>query len=282
METRTLETLRALAKAKGLKGYTKLRKDELLRRLAKKQSAPAKPATQPKARAAGKKTSSTQAAVPARRKPRSAAPRASGIPMTLPPAVPLTPPPPGTARTSGDEERVETAKFAMAPPGVAVIEPAFGPDLGEDIDRLPAVSAPTLCLLPQKPGVLLGYWRLPSEIFTASHPLKLRLGRVRGETPEILEEVPLPQAHGHWYFHLRDAADAGSVYLQLGYDEPDGRFISAFRRAIARIPSLYASEQIDRQWWVSAARFRTMYLRAGGHVQDARLGWTASISSPSK
>jgi hypothetical protein len=282
METRTLEALRALAKANGLKGYTKLRKDELLRRLAKKRSAPAEPAAKPKARATGRKISSAKTAAITRKKLHSAATRASGIPMALPPAAPLITPPPGTARASGDEERVEDAKFAMTPPGVMRAEPAFGPDLGEDIERLPAIAEPGLCLLPQKPGVLLGYWRLPPGIFTAPHPLKLRLGRVRGETLEILEEVPLPQAHGHWYFHLSDAADTGSVYLQLGYYEPDGKFISAFRRAIARIPSLYASEQIDRQWWVSATRFRTMYLRAGGHIQGARLGWTASISSQSK
>jgi hypothetical protein len=282
METRTLEALRALAKAKGLKGYNRLRKDELLRRLAKAQSAPVKPAAKSKTRAAGKKTSSAKAAPTTRKKPPSAATRASGIPPARPPAAPVATPSPGTARASGDEERVENAKFAMAPPGVAVIEPAFDTDLGEDIERLPAITEPVLCLLPQKPGVLLGYWRLPSEIFTARHPLKLRLGRLQGETPEIFEEVPLPQAHGHWYFHLRDTVDTGSVYLQLGHYEPDGKFISAFRRAMARIPSLYASEQIDRQWWVSATRFRTMYLSAGGHIQGARLGWSASISSRSK
>jgi len=45
MDTRTLEELRALAKKLGLTGYSKLRKQELLRRLAAEQRAPhAKPA----------------------------------------------------------------------------------------------------------------------------------------------------------------------------------------------------------------------------------------------
>jgi hypothetical protein len=77
-----------------------------------------------------------------------------------------------------------------------------------------------------------------------------------------------------------ESADMGEVYLQLGYYEPDGRFVTATRRGIARIPSLYASSHTDRLWWVSEEQFRAMYRRAGGHVRGPRLGWAASISSP--
>ncbi len=273
METKTLKQLRALAKARGLKAYARLRKAELLRLLARTRSTVTKksgvktakamsPKKKTRAAPTGKKTA-TRRRAPSR-------PRA----QTPPPAAGMP------AATLSDQERVENAKFAVTPPGVAFTEPAFGSDLGEDIDRLPALSEPMLCLLPQKPGILHGYWWLPPGMFHVPAPHMLRLGRLVGETLEIVQEHPLPQAHGHWYFRLDAAADGGALYLQLGYYQADGSFVSAIRRGIARIPSLYASERTDRRWWVSDARFRAMYLRAGGFPRGARLGWTASIGSP--
>jgi len=286
MAGRTLKELRALARARGLKGYSKLTRDELERRLARnagskssaadarRQTAPAKKPARPEAkssrpqpktaRPAGRKKAAP--AVAPSRAVTSYAPVAAGAPERSP--------------TSGPEEQVESAKYATVMPG-AVEPPALSTDLDEDIEQLPPVTEPTLCLLPQKPGVMHGYWVIPPNSAPKRESLKLRLGRIVGDAYEILDEIALPLERGHWYFHLDEAADMGAVYLQLGYYEPDGRFVTATRRGIARIPSLYASERTDRLWWVSEEQFRAMYLRAGGFVQGARLGWTASISSPS-
>jgi len=81
------------------------------------------------------------------------------------------PPTTALAQSSTDvEQRVESAKYAFAPPGTNVQEPTYAADLGEDIERLPEIRESVLCLLPQKPGVLHGYWVLPPHCSSQSDP----------------------------------------------------------------------------------------------------------------
>lgn len=211
-------------------------------------------------------------------------PAATRAQTTAPAAAPHAPTPRwewagDISRQSTEEERVESAKYATVLPG-SVAQPAVAADLGEDIDNLPPVTEATLCLLPQKPGVLHGYWVIPPNTPLNTRSLKLRLGRIVRDAFVIVDEISLPHERGHWYFHLDESADIGEIYLQLGYYEADGSFVTATRRGIARIPSLHPSERTDRLWWVSEKQFRAMYQRAGGIVRAGRLGWAASISSP--
>ena len=290
MPSKNLKELRALARSLGLRGYSKLTRDELEKLLSRHEGH--KPAaTEKTVKAASKKTKgavrarskSTTPALAARTKmkqPAAAAIRpAANIQPVHPSMAPKWEWATDTQRQSVDEERVESAKYAIAPPGAATPR-AETSDLNEDINNLPTVHEPMLCLLPQKPGVLHGYWVLPPGTTPPSQTLKLRLGRIAGDAFEIFDEVTLPHERGHWYFHVDNAAEIGAVYLQLGYYEPGGRFVTATRRGIARIPSLKASERTDRLWWVSEEQFRSMYLRAGGYVHGPRLGWVASIGSP--
>ena len=279
MTTKTLTELRAQARARGLKGYSKISRSELERLLTGSDSR--KPAA---AKKLGKKTSTKNTSATkskaARTPAKSALTRGEKKPAAVPPApVPQWEWASDISRQSAEEEQVESAKYAPDLPG-SVAPPAVAADLGEDIDNLPPVTEATLCLLPQKPGVLHGYWVIPPNTLPNSQSLKLRLGRIVRDAFEIIEEISLPHARGHWYFHLDESADAGAIYLQLGYYEPDGSFVTATRRGIARIPSLHASERTDRLWWVSEKQFRAMYRRAGGFVRAGRLGWAASISSP--
>lgn len=290
MPTKNLKELRALARSRGLRGYSKLSHRELETLLAAGDIQ--KPA------AAEKTTKASQASPVVKAKSKSASPRAKSSPARTKKAQPAaetasrtTPPAPPPAltpkwewagdvqRQATDEEQIESAKYAVVPPGTAVprVETA---DLNEDIDNPPPVTESTLCLLPQKPGVLHGYWVLPPDPVPRARSFKLRLGRIARDVFEIIDEIALPRERGQWYFHVDESADMGEVYLQLGYYEPDGRFVIATRRGIARIPSLYASSRTDRLWWVSEEQFRAMYRRAGGHVRGSRLGWAASISSP--
>lgn len=282
MPTKNLKELRALARSRGLRGYSKLSRSELEKFLSRHNGQ--KPAVTEKTGKAP--TKKTAAGV----KPKTTAPRTKNkhaIPAAraaaqAAPAPALTPNwewAMDVQRQATDEEQVESAKYAVVPPGTAVPR-AETADLSEDIDNLPPVTEPALCLLPQKPGVLHGYWIMPPNSLAPSRPLKLRLGRIAGDVFEIIDEIALPHERGRWYFHVDEAAVADAVYLQLGYYEPDGRFVTAIRRGIARIPSLHPSDRTDRLWWVSEEQFRTMYRRAGGYVHGPRLGWAASISSP--
>ncbi len=109
---------------------------------------------------------------------------------------------------------------------------------------------------------------------------RLRLATYTGDKLTILEEYPLPSERGHFYFNIEEGIELGTVYLQLGRYQPNGEFVSIIERGVARIPSLYASTQTDRRWWVSDAQFREMYRRAGGLESDRQLGWAGSASSP--
>jgi len=290
MPTKNLKELRALARSRGLRGYSKLSRRELEKLLSagdgqkpatvekSAKAAPASPTAKVKSKSASPRAKSSLARTKKMQPASETVPR-----MTQPaPAPALTPKwewAGDIQRQSVDEEQIESAKYAIVPPGTAAPR-AEAADLNEDIDNLPPVAEATLCLLPQKPGVLHGYWVLPPESVPRAQSFKLRLGRIARDVFEIIDEIAVPRERGHWYFHVDESADMGEVYLQLGYYEPDGRFVTATRRGIARIPSLYASSRTDRLWWVSEEQFRAMYQRAGGHVRGPRLGWVASISSP--
>jgi hypothetical protein len=270
MKSKTIEALHALAKRLGLTGYSKLRKDELLKLIAQQERIIRKSAAKPSVTAA--RTTTVQ------KKPRQA-------PIKSAPAMPAmsAPPSPATPRTpaADAEQQVESAKYAFAPPGTDLREPVYTADLGEDIDRLPEIRESLLCLLPQKPGVLHGYWVLPSTSLAALQSIRLRLARFAGgERLDILGEHPIPTERGHWYFHVGENVELNAIYLQLGRYQPGGAFVSIIQRGIARIPSLYASTQTDRRWWVSDAQFRAMYRRAGGIERGVKLGWAGSASSP--
>lgn len=266
MKSQTLKALRALARERGLKGYSKLSKEELLRRLQ-----------------AGEERASIEAA-PASEEAAAPAPPTEAPPDTVSypeggaiwwePARTVGP---ASTRFSSEEEQVEGTKYALAPGG----EPGAGAvtDLGEEIDRLPALREPVLGLLPQKPGILHAYWVLP-EGMRPGRELRLRLARGERERLEVWQELPLPSASGNWYFHVPETLYAHDVVLELG-DYRDGAFVRAMVGSVARLPSLYASGTTDRDWPIAEEDFRRLYLRAGGFEAGARrYGWAASIGSP--
>ena len=269
MKSETIEALRALAKQLGLTGYSKLRKDELLKLIASQQRKAG-------AKSAAKSRNTASRPVAIQKKTHRTPGKTAGTTPAGPSPLSMVTPTPQT--TAEAEQQVESAKYAFALPGAR--EPTYAADLGEDIDRLPVPREPLLCLLPQKPGVLHGYWVLPPTLLSAERSVRLRLTRYAGGHLAILAEHPVPTGRGHWYFHVGEDVELSAVYLQLGRYQSDGEFVSIIQRGIARIPSLYASTQTDRRWWVSDDQFRAMYRRAGGVERGAQLGWGGSASSP--
>jgi len=289
MPAQTLKELRALARSRGLRGYSKLSRREL-EKLLSTQGKPKEPAVKVVTAPATPKAKKT-----AQKKPSTAAPKQSARTKKRQPAEPptdvlsRTPVAPArgpawewvaeNARQNLDEERIEMAKYTVVPPGM-VTSRVERTDLNENIDVLPDVDEPMLCLLPQKPGVVHGYWNMPSNSVPGHQTLRLRLGRIAHHVFEVMDEITLPVDRGRWYFHINESHENGALFLMVGYYETDGHFVSVNRRGIACIPNLFASNRTDRLWWVSEERFRSMYRRAGGYVSGPRLGWTASISSP--
>lgn len=273
MKSKTVKELRAAAKARGIKGYSKLPREALVRALeaggAEAGAPAATPPTAPArktARAAAKPATSGRARNPDKRTESQAAP--SG-----PESAPIET---GFAST---EQLVEDAKYVLRPSG-SPTAPATA-DLGEDIERLPELTQPVVALLAQKPGILHAYWVLPPGETARRDEYALRLCRGTDAALEVREEVPVRAERGSWYFHLpADSAEGAAMLVQLGYYE-NGRFVNAGGRSIARLPTLYASRHTDQRWWIDEAEFMRMYLRAGGFVTPAqRFGWNASIGSP--
>src|SRR5512135_762216 len=195
MAGKTLKELRALAGARGLKGYSKLTRDELERRLAGNATPKMNVADAPRQTAPGKKP--VRAESPSSRtKSRTAHPAGKKKtppamkPRAVAPSAHVTAGAPGQPPLSSQEERVESAKYATVMPGT-VEPPTVSADLDEDIEQLPPAAEPTLCLLPQKPGVMHGYWVIPPGSTPKLESLKLRLGRIVGETYEIFDEITL-------------------------------------------------------------------------------------------
>ena len=292
MNEMTLKELRELAKARGLKGFSKLTKDQLVRLLERRQSEPAA------AKSAATRTKKSAGVERRHRKTplvesieAAPSPPATTGATSEPPAAPApravsaeAAAPMPHKQFASPEEEVEDAKYALRPNGRPAT--AAPTDLNEDIDRLPALSDALVCLLAQKPGVLHAYWVLPPGETTARGGYKLRLCQSANDVLEVREEVSVQRDRGSWYFHLAELSGSAALLVQLGYYQ-DGKFLSAHGRSLARLPSLYASTHTDQRWWIEEADFMRMYIRAGGVVAPAepfdagrRLGWTASIGSP--
>ncbi|MDA8363567.1 MAG: hypothetical protein M0Z84_07050 [Gammaproteobacteria bacterium] len=280
MRDKTVKQLRAIARKQGCRGYSRLRRDELLRMLARRRPEPSKP--KPKSAAPGTRLRrrpapktgrpGKAAAVPrpGKRRTAAAARAAAGRKRNSRPKV--------AARRAGPKRRPKPGSLVM-PVGLELPVPFVAADLGEDIESLPPLPDALLGLLPQKPGILHGYWALEPGTLRRQPDLRIRLCRIRDRVLEVLDEIPLPSDSGRWYFHVGDLAAETQLYAQLGHYGTDRKFVTAIDHGIARLPSLHASAQTDADWWISDAEFGQMYVRTGGRPDGQRLVWSASVSS---
>lgn len=263
----TLAELRARAKRLGLKGYSKLRKIDLQKLIAAHKP---KSASSP-ARKFSAVNTPTRAEPGGKRAARRAPASTTGKPK------------PDRGRvtaTLDSEQQIERAKYVLSPSPEHLAAPVRNGALAEDIDQLPAIRTSSVCLLPQKPGVLHGYWSISRYTRWPNPALRLRLASLRGEGFEVLEEFPLTADSGRWYFHLSPDIREDSLYLQLGFYRPDGEFVTAMHRGLARLPRLTAADPADRRWWMDERRLRELYQRSAGTEQAGRRAWTTAASSP--
>jgi hypothetical protein len=267
MNSKTVAELRALARAEGIKGYSRMRKDELMRALSAARRRPRL------------KTAKGPKKIPTKGRKAPAVRKKTARVTSRAPSEPEVHLETHTARLTTEEERIEDAKFAVMPLGTAASAAGFARDLDEDIESLPPLPGPSLTLLPQKPGVIYAYWELEPAQRLKQPGLRFRLCHIGTEGATVLEELAVAADSGRWYFHIDPALRTDELYLQLGYYSTDRQFVTATSRGIVRVPRLHPSARTDRDWWVSEEDFRRMYLRAGGRAQGKRLSWPGSASS---
>lgn len=311
MRNKTVDELRALARSRGLSGYSKLRKDQLLTLLETKSAsgrgkspAARARASKTKAKAPRKaktaKPSVTAAATPprrsaaaqaGRRRPVASTPGEKARIMQKVEIAQVTAQPGIDTRDRSRTPTRDLAENPVWPPGwwqpstpepVAIAERAkyaVGPAtvkradrLEEDIERLPALRRPMLMLLPQKPGVLHAYWSLSAG--TDTRALRLRLCRVVGGLSEVLSEIALSSSQGNFYFRLDTEMFAGDALVELG-EYRDGVFVARMQRGLPRLPL----RRTAPAYWLSAALFRRRYTETALGSSGAFQSTTDVISS---
>ncbi|MDX5151695.1 MAG: Rho termination factor N-terminal domain-containing protein [Acidiferrobacterales bacterium] len=266
MEDKSVKTLREMARDLGITGYSKLRKDELISAIKAAQK-PKRAATQSKA---GSKPGSGKAKNVAKAKPAKKAASAGSKPdktTTVPVAA-------------NEEQRIENAKYATGPTGVAARESQYPPDLGEDIDHLPSLSEPRLALLMQKPGVLLASWNLEPGHCARQPGLRLRLGVLADRRFNVSQEVEVSRDQGSYYFHVEPSWPLSEIYLQLGAYEAGGHFAIAIRRGIVRLPRLLALTALGVNWALEEAEFESVAAQSGPLGRVPRRVVAIAPSSP--
>jgi len=273
MEDKSVKVLREMARELGITGYSKLRKDELISEL--------KAAQKSRRADAGRKSGSETGS----RKVKKAAATKSTKPAKATKPVPTV----ASHTAQNEEQRIENAKFVTGPVG-ATQQTQYPPDLGEDIENLPALSEPRLTLLMQKPGVLLASWFLSAGQSARQPDLRLRLGVLADKRFNVSQEVEVKQDRGNYYFHVDPSWPPYEIYLQVGYYEASGRFAIAIHRGIVRLPRLLAMTALGVNWGLDEAEFEQVVNRSGplGHVPHraivtapSSLGWALGGGSGS-
>jgi hypothetical protein len=279
MDTKSVKELKELAKKLGIAGFSKLRKDELVKAIktaeakaarAAKKAASGKASKKkvPSSKTAGKKqTGKTVAKKVAKKK--------SGKKATAKPQ------PESIARAGaeqGEEELIESAKYFTTPAGAGAIHGQYPPDLGEDIESLPALKEPRLTLLSQKPGVLLARWELEHGR-SRSGGLLLRLGLLADKQFHVKQEVPVASDAGSHYFHVDPTWPPHAIYLQLGSYNASGEFGIALRRGIVRLPRLFAASSLNVNWALTADEFEYVVKQSGSLGSFVTSGVSGAPSS---
>lgn len=259
---KTVQELRVLAKSRGLSGYSKLTKPQLLRLFAGAPPAAARSAPARTPQKTRRKSKTGQPGGGARAKPARAKPAgrtAAGVAGGRAPAGKSA-----SGKTlhratqaSGESEEL----YFLAPP------PEAPP------------ASPMLTLRGQKPGVLHAAWSIDPARAMPLPYLRLRILGVIGHHRGVIDEIPLPDLQGSRYFQLAEKFSGIPLCGEIGYQSTDGRFIVMQRHGDIRMPGRRACGNSDPQWWISEADFRELYQRSGGTAEGAALVWHSSFSS---
>lgn len=275
----TRAQLLALAKQRGLRGISRLRKAELVARLVAATPTPLPPDGQPRAVIA---PSTKQAEEGSTARPTESAPEPS--PLLSPSSPAPTVPHPHASAQEGTQIRdldsapapTEEAQCVGSLDAQPVTEIQHELPNSQSALRVAQASPPALELPPtyndnrlvlvaRDPHCLYAYWDFSVEQMSAA---QTRLG-VKCAQPilRVLEvtdrESPAPQGQNsvdielppfatQWYIGVARADT--DYYVEVGYRTPDGRFAPLGRSNVATTPRDTISPSTTAQWWTPPGR----------------------------
>lgn len=305
LEKKTVAELRAMAKRKGLSGYSVLKKDALVdllargsatKRAAAQKSArsatkraagrkSARSATKRAGRAAGKKSARGAARKPGGAKkspvrPSGRGPEVDAEGSALSPRVlrafSVVGGRPGRARRNG-EQRVKASKYYLG------VEKS--PELDEEFSYPDTYGESMIALMVKDPYWLFAYWQFAPDIRDHLEAivgpcgldacrLVLRVYDVTDAEPENshgYHDVDVARGARDWYINVMRVEREYCV--DIGLLRPDGSFIVIARSNRVTLPPVGPSDAVDEEWVTLEALAGLYEQSTGGGPSSGSGGW---------
>ncbi len=259
---KTAKELRALARSRGLSGYSRLSRDELVELLAGRERAPASKRTQ---KAGGRSTTKPRAA--AERPKRQAASEKPGCPAGDAPGAALSP---RTKRAFSSHRRLGEQRIKASKYYLGVQE---SPELDEGFDYPDTHGESAISLRVRDPYWLFAYWefapglrgeliaRIGEDALLRSRTV-LRVHDVTGTDPDNAlghHDIDIAPEARNWYINV--ARVEREYCVDIGLITPDGLFMVVARSNRVSLPPVGPSDVVDEEW-VTIEALEEFYVRS--------------------
>jgi hypothetical protein len=273
LKSYSLKDLTHLAKQGGVRGWQSMRKDQLVKALLT--------VTKSKTPTNGAK----KAAVPARRSPAKATPRAATTSTSRKTAAPAANgrvpaanghAAPGSARVPVGNTRVQRHLTQVK----AKLERSK--NLANDHQKANGRAVKErIVVMVRDPFWLHAYWEVKrqsvervqaamSQNWHTARPylrlLEVSEGGATSASERVIRDIEVHGGVSNWYVHVDNSPS--SYRLELGYMGADNRFYPLVRSNVVTTPEPGSSDAIDENWADVAENFDKIYAMSGGYSPD--------------
>lgn len=254
LKSYTLKDLAELAKKSGVSGWQSMRKEQLVKALARVHKAPKKPVTASKSKPAAK---STAARRPAARN--GAAAKTNGSK-----AAPAKISPARTSRIARQIQKLNAEREQQR-------------DLARESN---GNGKDRLVLMVRDPYWLHACWEVSrqsveraraamAEHWHTAQPtlrvLEVETGATTSTAERVVRDITVHGGVKNWYVDVKDPPK--SYRVDLGYLAANGKFFVVSRSNIVSTPQPGSSDAIDENWSDIAENYEKIYAQSGGSTE---------------